>query len=70
MHQGDGGKDFKLYVTHHDEGGGDVYRCETALGDQIAWGTLIRVLAAAEDRLKKEKHTCSDSCSDWRPISS
>jgi hypothetical protein len=66
----DGGDGFFLYITHHDEGAGDVYRSETTYQDLIVWGTINNVKEGTADWLRnKKQHQCSDKCSEWQPIS-
>ncbi len=68
LHATPDGGGFTLYVTHHNDGKGDVYRSETRDGTQIAWNTLDEVKKRTAARLLDEGHTCSDKCSDWELI--
>jgi hypothetical protein len=58
---------FGLSITHHDEGGGPVYRVVESHGNQLAWvGTEENAKARGAEKLKEYGHVCSDSC--WLPI--
>ena len=62
-------KSFTIYITHHDEGAGDVYRSEDQDGFMGVWDSLDGVKARTPERLREAGHECSDRCSDWEPIS-
>jgi len=60
-----------LFITHHDEGAGDVYRVERADSHQLFWGgALADAETAAHHWLADQGHVCSAACSGWEPIES
>jgi len=64
-----GGGGFKVFMTHHNEGGGAVYRVENYYGYSVLWGSFDDVKAKVVDWLaKSEGHVCSEKCGQWEHI--